>query len=274
MSFFIVDAQKCRRCGVCVAECPNRLILQDGETGLPKLRYRGEQDCILCGHCVAACPFYALNLEPLPAAGFVPLDKELKINFEQGEQFLKSRRSIRAYKDKPVPREVLDQIMDVARFAPTASHRQEVRWLLVEDPATTHRIAELVIESMTAVRRAEPERAKQYRMAGLIAGWIKGRDLILRGAPHLAVAWTEQPGRWAAVDCAIALTYVELAAHAAGVAACWAGFFTHAVEHYPPLKELLGLPPQAQVHGGQMLGYARYPYPRLPWRKPLELRRI
>ena len=276
MSFFIVNEQKCRRCSVCVEECPGRLIYLDGEQdNLPRMRYHGEQDCILCGHCVAVCPFSALNLEPLPADGFPHLSNSLKLSsFEQGEQFLKSRRSVRAYKDMPVPSDVLDRVMDVLRFAPTASHRQAVRWLLVEDPAATRHIAELVIEWMSEVRKNDPAQAKQYRMAGLIAGWLRGRDLILRGAPHLAVAYTDQPGRWQATDSAIALTYLELSAQAAGVAACWAGFFTHAAGHYPPIKAFLGLPQDSEVHGGQMLGYARFAYSRLPWRKPLSLRKI
>ena len=124
MSFFNVSPSTCVRCGICMAECPNRLILMDKETGLPKLRIQGEEDCILCGHCVAVCPAKALNLSPLPADGFIPLDKKLNISFEQADQFLKSRRSIRAFKSTLVSDENLDKIMDVARFAPTASHRQ------------------------------------------------------------------------------------------------------------------------------------------------------
>ena len=271
MSFFNVSNDACRRCGVCLAECPNRLILMDKETGLPKLRIQGEEDCILCGHCVAACPFNALNLASLPAEGFIPLNKNLNISFEQADQFLKSRRSIRAFKSTVVPGDVLDKIMDVARFAPTASHRQYIRWIMVQDPAKSHRIAEMVIEWMTQIRKEQPEIAKKHRMAGLIAGWRKGYDMILRGAPHLAIAYTDKASTWMALDASIALTYIELSAHSLGVAACWAGFFTQAVAVYAPLREFLGLSKDAVVHGGQMFGFAKYKYPRLPWRKPLDM---
>ena len=74
-----------------------------------------------------------------------------------------------------------------------------------------------------------------------------------------------------ALDASIALTYIELSAHSLGVGACWAGFFTQAVAVYAPLREFLGLPQGSIVHGGQMLGYATYNYPCLPWRKPLDL---
>ena len=272
MSFFNVLEAKCRRCGICIAECPNRLILADDETGLPKLRIHGEEDCILCGHCVAVCPFHALNLAPLPEDGFVPVNKALDLPFEQVDQFLKSRRSIRAFKKKEVADGDLHNIMDAARFAPTASHRQAIRWLLVKDPVKTHRVAEMVIEWMASVRKNHPDKARAYKMAGLIAGWRRGHDMILRGAPHLAVAYSDTASYWYGIDAAIALTYVELAAHALGIGACWAGFFTYAVTEHSPLRELLGIPDDAHVHGAQMLGYPACPYPRLPWRKPLDLR--
>lgn len=272
MSFFNVNEQKCRRCGICIAECPNRLILSDDNTRMPKLRINGEEDCILCGHCVAACPFDALYLSPLAADGFLPLRKELNISFEQADQFLKSRRSIRSFKNTQVSDDELAKIMDTARFAPTASHRQTIRWLLVKDPAKTHRLAEMVIEWMSEVRKNHPEQARKHKMAGLIAGWRRGHDMILRGAPHLAVAYTETESHWYVIDAAIALTYLELAAHSLGVGACWAGFLSQAALIHQPIKDFLGLPESAQIHGGQMLGYPKYPYPRLPWRKPLELR--
>ena len=271
MSFFNVSPNACVGCAICMAECPNRLILMDKETGFPKLRIQGEEDCILCGHCVAVCPASALNLSPLPSEGFIPVDKRLNISFEQADQFLKSRRSIRAFKPTLVPTEKLEAIMDVARFAPTASHRQFIRWIMVQDADKCHRIAEMVIEWMTQIRKEQPEIAKRYRMAGLIAGWRKGHDMILRGAPHLAIAYTDKNSRWMALDASIALTYIELSAHSLGVGACWAGFFAQAVAAHAPLKEFLGLHDEAVVHGGQMLGYAKYNYPRLPWRKPLNL---
>ena len=271
MDNFNVRAERCVCCGLCLMECPNRLILMDSETGRPKLRVYGEEDCILCGHCVAVCPKKALNIEPLPEEAFTSLNKDLQVSFEQIEQFLKSRRSIRAFKDKPVPAEVLRQIMDAARFAPTAKHKQPVSWIMLADPVKSHRAAELVIEWMEIIRKEQPEQAKYYRVAGLIAGWRRGLDMILRGAPHLAVACAPKGDIWHSSDAAIALTYVELAAHACGVGACWAGYFTQAANIYAPLREFLGLPENLEVFGAQMLGWPAVKYQRLPWRKPLDI---
>lgn len=207
----------------------------------------------------------------MPYSEFTPLDRDLGIDADQAEQFLRSRRSIRTFKDKPVPHDVLERIMETTRWAPTASHKQPVCWVMVEDPAKVHAMAELVVDWMTEIRRTKPDLARRFNVAGLIAGWRKGNDLILRGAPHLAVAWTGADATWPEVDSAVALSYLELAAHANGVGCCWAGYFTYAANSYGPLRELLGLPDEAKVCGGQMMGYASFRYRRLPWRRPLAI---
>lgn len=271
MPFFEVDAHKCKRDNICIDECPIRILIADKETGVAKMRQGAEDACIRCGHCVAVCPHGAVRMEGMPYEDFVPVRRDLEIDDEAAEQFLRGRRSIRTFREQPVDHDVLARIMETVRWAPTASHRQPVRWVMVEDPARTREIAVMIIDWMTGLRENEPELAKHYNVAGLIAGWRKGVDLVLRGAPHLAVACCDGSTTWPAVDSAIALTYVELAAHAHGVGACWGGYFTYAANTYGPLRELLGLREGERVYGAQMLGYAKYRYRRIPWRKPLDV---
>jgi len=274
MSFFEVDGDACRRCGGCMEECPVLVLIADKETGAPKMRTGGEDVCLQCGHCVSVCKFGAVRLAPMPDGQFVPLDRGLRISGVQAEQFLRSRRSIRCFRQRPVPHDTLERIVRTADWAPSASHRQPVRWLMVEDPNATQHMASLVIDWMTELRREQPDVAKQYGVAGLIAAWRKGQDCILRGAPHLAVAYTDTATGWSDVDASIALTYLELAAHAHGVGACWAGYFIHAVRESEALRVRLGLNDGQRICGAQMLGYARYGYHRVPMRKELPVRWI
>ena len=44
-----------------------------------------------------------------------------------------SRRSIRQFKDAPVPRDIIEQVLDLARYAPTASNDQNVGYIVVTD---------------------------------------------------------------------------------------------------------------------------------------------
>ena len=93
----------------------------------------------------------------------------------------------------------------------------------------------------------------------------------MRNAPHLIVAvGPDRPG-FIAEDSAIALTYLELAAHAWGVGCCWGGFFTSAARHYGAIRDFLGLTGAEKVFGAQMLGRAAHRFRRLPWRAPRDI---
>lgn len=274
MSFFTADVESCKSCGACIQECPVLILIADKETGAPKMRIGAEDICIRCGHCVAVCKTGAVSLAPMPSDSFTPLDKQLRVDAAKAEQFLRSRRSIRCFKQRPVPHDVLASILRGADWAPSASNKQPVRWVMVEDPNKTQQLASMVIDWMTLLRREDPELAKKYGVAGLIAAWRKGQDCILRGAPHLAIAYTDEHTGWSDVDGSIALTYLELAAHAQGVGACWAGYFIHAVRQSEALRECLGLNNGQRICGAQMLGYGRYGYHQVPMRNELPVRWI
>ena len=105
---FTVNTEVCTRCGLCVADCPTGLLVmtEDG----PKT---GKGGCISCGHCVAVCPTLALDSDLTPRAEQVDITKETKFTPEQAELFLRSRRSIRNYQNKPVPAELIRKVLNV-----------------------------------------------------------------------------------------------------------------------------------------------------------------
>ena len=82
------------------------------------------------------------------------------------------------------------------------------------------------------------------------------------------VAYARANNPIASIDSSIALATFDLAANAAGLGCCWAGFFMVAANTYPALKEELGLPEGQQVYGALMLGYPKYRYQRIPTRLP------
>ncbi|MCF0248374.1 MAG: nitroreductase family protein, partial [Synergistes sp.] len=87
----------------------------------------------------------------------------------------------------------------------------------------------------------------------LIAKAKSGEDGVLRGAPHLVSAVVPKDHAWPE-DASIALTYLELAAHALGIGCCWGGFVTRAVRNFAPLREFLGVGDDEYYCGAQMMG--------------------
>ena len=257
MNFITVDAARCKGDGLCVAVCPSGCLEAD-EQGGPVAA--DPAMCNACGHCVAVCPHDALTHSRVDAAG---VRENLRVWPDAAvvDAMLRGRRSIRVYKDKPVAREVLAELVDVARFAPTASNAQEVGWIIADDPAKVRELAVLTA-AFFAASGARPKYS---------ALWDRGLDYFLRGAPALAVAYAPADAPFGAGDCAIALTFMELAAVARGLGTCWAGLLVWAAKHSEPLRAALGLPQGMVVAGGLMLGYPKVRYVGVPPRNPARL---
>jgi nitroreductase/NAD-dependent dihydropyrimidine dehydrogenase PreA subunit len=267
MSLFVIDKDKCRRDGCCTEECPLGLIEIKGEGAFPSSVEGANDLCVDCGHCVTVCPAGALSHRSMKPEDCPPMQKQLLLTPEHAEHFLRSRRSIRNYKDRPVDRAVLTRLIEIARFAPSGHNLQPVHWLAVQDSKEVKRLAGLVIDWMRHMIEEHPEVAGPMHFDRVVQAWERGQDKVLRGAPHIIVAHGLRSLPAAQPACIIALTYLELAATALGLGACWAGYFNAAATSYPPMMEALALPKDHQSFGTMMVGYPKYHYQRLPLRK-------
>ena len=104
--------------------------------------------CIRCGHCVGVCPTGSLAHREIPVEQCPPVRADLRLSAEQCAHFLRSRRSIRAYKDKPVPREAIANLIEMARYAPSGYNSQRVKWLVLGKKEALDELARLVAEWM------------------------------------------------------------------------------------------------------------------------------
>jgi nitroreductase/NAD-dependent dihydropyrimidine dehydrogenase PreA subunit len=268
MTPFEVDAEKCNHDGLCVEECPARIIRLDAKDEVPVPAEGFASYCIACGHCVAVCPTGAFKLDWIGPDQCVPVVKDLQLNREQAEQFLRSRRSIRTFKDKPVERAKLEKLIEIACYAPSAKNNQPWHWTVVEDPAEVRRLAGLVIDFMRGFIAEKPKLAALLSYTRVVAAWDAGFERVCRGAPHVIVAHADKNWGFGPEDTALALSYLELYAPMLGLGSCWAGYFYAAVNAYPPLFEALKLPAKHKAFGAVMVGSPKFRYQRLAPRKP------
>ncbi len=263
---FTVDQDKCTGDGICAAVCPRGLIKAPEQGGCPTPRAGAGELCLNCGHCLAVCPQGALSLQGMDVKTALPIHREWRLAPEQAAQFLSARRSIRVYQDKPVARELLEKVIGIASYAPSGSNSQPVQWLVVHNAKDVQRLAGLAIDWWRGLTREQLEQAGRAGYAKLGEEWDRGLDRICRKAPHLVIAYGS-PSPGTQTSCIIALTYLELAAFAHGLGACWVGLFHHPFLEHPPLQQAVSLPAGTQAYGAMVVGYPKYQYYRIPTRK-------
>jgi nitroreductase/NAD-dependent dihydropyrimidine dehydrogenase PreA subunit len=268
MGLLIVDESKCKKDGICAKECPMAIIrLQDNES-YPELTAGGEQVCNHCGHCVAVCPHGALSHTLVPLEICQPIREELLISEEQAVQFLRSRRSIRAFiKDRPVKKEIIKKLIEIARYAPTGNNSQMVEWTVFTNKTQMTELSRLTVDWMRSVLQKDPQPAYATYLPMIVAAWDAGYDIVLRNAPAMVVASAPKQDPNGLVDVTLALSYLELAATSKGLGTCWAGLVQGAMLSSPQMKKEMGIPEGHPHHYPMMLGYPKPKYFRMPERK-------
>lgn len=144
-------------------------------------------------------------------------------------QVVQARRSIRRYRDRPVPREQIQALLDAARWAPSAHNRQPWRFAVIESAVSKHALA----AAMGMRLRADLERDGMAREA--IEKDATRSYRRITGAPVVIVvcvtmrdmdAYADERRRqaeylMATQSVAMATQNLLLAAHASGLGACW-----------------------------------------------------
>jgi nitroreductase/NAD-dependent dihydropyrimidine dehydrogenase PreA subunit len=269
MSLFVVDTSKCKKDNICVAVCPLGII--EDVDGVPTPTKDAEELCMSCGHCVAACPTGALSHTAITLEQCMPIKLDLSLKAGQAEQFLRGRRSIRAYRSDPVDRAVLARIIGTASAGPSGHNTQPVEWLIIHNTSEVRQLTGHVIDWMRFMIQQKPDYAKVLLLQHVVDKWEKGIDAVCRSAPHVVLTHAHKDNMMAQSACTIALAYLELAAQANGFGACWAGYFDVAARYWPPLQKELALPEGNTSYGAMMVGYPKYKYYRIPPRKEAKI---
>jgi len=160
------------------------------------------------------------------------------------------RKSVRAFKSKELPEEMISRLLEAARLAPSASNRQEWRFIVVRDPAMRRQL------SVAAMGQ------KFVGEAPVVLACCAETDNHLMACGQLCYP----------IDVAIAIDHITLCATADGLGTCWIGAFDEA-----QVKALLGIPPHLRVVGLLPIGYPKNPSRvkknRLPLKKIVKYER-
>lgn len=273
-----IDQATCSNCELCLSDCVKMVFTVEGD----RVKVAREEKCIRCGHCVAICPEGSVIHRGLNPAGFEEIDKALAPGPDQVFHLLRARRSIRLYKDKPVPREALEKIIEAGRYSPTGSNSQNVEYVAVvgrQEVANFQRMTVAFYEKlfghlMNPVKRwlitlrLPKEMVEQIkeRLADMLEykRYIQeGKDVLFYDAPALLVAHAPAWETSSAFNGAAALYSASLMAHSIGLGTCFNGFFENAINRSRPIRERLGIPEKHRAYGTMTIGYPAVRYKRL-----------
>jgi nitroreductase/NAD-dependent dihydropyrimidine dehydrogenase PreA subunit len=262
----LFDEENCQSCGLCSMVCPSGKI-HTGDEKRPVID--NEAPCISCGQCIAVCPSEALSTD---TSGFAA-PKEAGA-YRKGidpvilASYLKSRRSVRIWKDNPVPRDILEKLIEIAAYAPSACNIHPVKWVVVENSTT---IQEFVRASVAFLRTIPDNHPDKDVISSLVAQADLGFDPICRKAPALLIALTDYEWPFFKDDSVISLTYIDAYAPSIGIGTCWVGFVLLILALNPNLRKILGIPDGWIPQAAMIAGYPGVKYSQIPPRKTPEV---
>lgn len=164
-------------------------------------------------------------------------------------ELMRTRRAVRKFEDRPVPDELVDQILEAARWAPSPANLQPARFIWVRDPAVKQRLQELARESKELSGYWDPIFRPDGK-SGLVNDLIRPAVIAVCSDPakSLTNVHADNGFEWAA---AMSIYAMWLRAHSLGLG----GVF---VQHWitEKAKRILNVPLRWTFLGTFTCGYA------------------
>ncbi|MDO8568654.1 MAG: nitroreductase family protein [Dehalococcoidales bacterium] len=151
-------------------------------------------------------------------------------------QAIKERRSIRKYRTDPIPDEMLNTILEAARWAPSWSNTQSWRLVLVRNQETRNKLAGVLKSTRPGGINRASEAIRAVPVV-IVACAERGLSGILRAGDQVGKPATDKGEYWYMFDLGLAMQNLTLTAHSLGLGTVHVGMFEAA-----EVARILGLP--------------------------------
>ena len=281
-----VDPESCTSCGLCIDNCPFKCWgMEEGETA----KLRDDYVCFSCCNCMVACPTDAISIvEPYHVSegfwatepGKLPVKMPLKPRDKDGnldewnaiERAVLQRRSVRNYKDEPVPDHLIRRVLEAGRFAPSAGNCQPWQFIVITDKALIAKMDEAVVtmskglwaayqideavKGMGGVAETTPYAFEPRALWGGV-GTISREEMIPSlGAPCVILLVGDTRAiTGAPLNIGICGENMNLVANSLGIRACWNGFLVSGV---PAIADKIDLKPNWSVITTLVMGWPSF----------------
>jgi len=158
-------------------------------------------------------------------------------------QMIKERRSIRKYKDEVVDRGLMEEIIEITRYAPSWTNSQTPRFTLVDNPEIIAQFASVGVKGFV-YNMDTLKNAKGVAVLSFVEGKSGRTD-------KYEIETSDNPSRWEFFDAGIACQTFCLTAYAKGVGTCIFGVIDE-----EKIAELINLPEGETVAALVVYGYS------------------
>ena len=287
-SKIIVDIDSCTKCKACVDECHYYYF----DLGVLYLKDEADEFCIECGKCVSVCPTNAICLKTHKDKVLrdVPKREDLP-SFESLSNLFQTRRSRRQFKDKSVPKELIEKILNAAgRYSATGYNQENVYFTVVQDRETLKKLSNELnnqvnnfvetfedpqgrktletsfppefIKKLEEVIPSFKRRIKRIRLGEEVWRW--DAEIIIIHSPKDALSLEE--------NCALAACQIMLAAETLELGTCSLGYITNFFNILRSVAKIVKIPVKHIAGYTLAIGYPKARYYRIPARKPLKVK--
>jgi ferredoxin len=274
----LVNPETCKGDGICVDICPEDVLeIADGKAATVEGRV---DTCIMCGQCVAVCPTESLQMPDLPAEDFREL---AKLPFGYGEffDFLRLRRSVRVFKDRPVEQDLTEKILQAAATAPMGFPPHSTEVLVIDRREELDFLLKELVMNYTATVKAfsNPVGRIMVRLAAgadnylVLKNYIvdlaryaneayqrDGSDQYIRNAPMLMLFHGNRRAMSYEENAHLVCHHAMLAAVSLGLGTTIIGLIPPIVDRSKVLRKRYGIPKENKVITSLILGYPKYKY--------------
>lgn len=269
----------CINCLRCKDVCPSEVFVYE-----KLIIAKHSENCIECGHCIGVCPIKplgAIEHSSFKPENIVEVDFNKYPSAEQMMEIIKGRRSNRSFTKKSVPQDKLDQIIQAAYLAPTATNTRNIRCVQVTDPKTLREITDFTMGTFSKILKLVDNAVVRYilkRFAPTIYRYIptfkqmlhdhnNGGDPILRNATSAIFFYSPKNSRFGVEDSNLAYQNASLMAEALGISQVYTGFICTAIKQNKQryINKLLKI--DGHIHAGMALGIPKHRISRT-YRKP------
>jgi len=176
---------------------------------------------------------------------------------------IKSRRSVRSYTDQKIPKKILEEILEAARFAPSALNKQPWKFIVITNKPLLDEISASITNSIKKIyalspllKLIVPRLRDEKTFAALKKTATNADDTVFYNAPALIFIVSNKKGSWVHTNCSLAAENMMLAAHSLGLGSCFIG----RCDMLPKDKKLckkIGLRSGYKIHASLVFGYPK-----------------